>query len=221
MRCTVIRALAAGLMLMAWVTTAPPAAAAGIMDPQVAQLVATLLPSCVNITTTRYKELQIVQGKSVMVQDPSPDQQHWYGSGFIISPDGLVVTNKHVVRNAISYTVTFSDGRQLPADLVEEAVAFDIALLKIRSNETWTPVKLGDSDTLQRGDPVIAVGNPLDYQSTVTSGIISALNRDENFTEFDDYIQTDAAINQGNSGGPLFNLKGEVIGVLRSCSRAR
>ncbi len=213
MRCSIVRILAAGFALMAWVATVPPAAAAGIADPQVAQLVATLLPSCVNVTTVRYKELQIVQGKSVMVQDPDPDKQRWYGSGFIISPDGLVVTNKHVVRNGISYTVTFSDGRQLPADLVEEADAYDLAVLRIRSNEKWTPVKLGDSDTLRRGDPVIAIGNPLDYQSTVTSGIISALNRDESFTEFDDYIQTDAAINQGNSGGPLFNLKGEVIGV--------
>jgi len=123
-------------MLMAWVTTASPAAAAGITDPQVAQLVATLLPSCVNITTTRYKELQIVQGKPLMVQDPSPDQQHWYGSGFIISTDGLVCTNKPVVRNGIGYTVTFSDGRQLPADLIEEAVSFDIAVLKIRSTRS-------------------------------------------------------------------------------------
>ena len=92
--------------------------------------------------------------------------------------------------------------------------AFDIAVLKIRLERDVAAVKLGDSDTLrQRGDPVIAIGNPLGFQSTVTSGIISALNRDEDLTEFDDYIQTDAAINQGNSGGPLFNLKGEVIAV--------
>jgi serine protease Do len=206
-------ALTAVAMLMIGMQSAPAAFAAGISDPHVAELVATLLPSCVNVTTTRYKEIQIVNGKSIMVQDPDPDKQRWYGSGFIISTDGLVVTNKHVVRNGISYSVTFADGRQLPADLVEEAAAYDIAVLKIRSNEKWTPLKLGDSDTVRRGEPVIAIGNPLDFQSTVTAGIISAVNRDEHFTEFDDYLQTDAAINQGNSGGPLFNWQGEVIGV--------
>jgi serine protease Do len=198
---------------MTGIQVGPPVRAAGIPDPHVAELVATLLPSCVNVTTTRYKEIQIVNGKSIMVQDPDPDKQRWYGSGFIISTDGLVVTNKHVVRNGISYSVTFADGRQLPADLVEEAAAYDIAVLKIRSNEKWIPLKLGDSDTLRQGEPVIAIGNPLDFQSTVTTGIISAVNRDEHFTEFDDYLQTDAAINQGNSGGPLFNWQGEVIAV--------
>jgi serine protease Do len=200
-------------ILLIGMQTAPPAVAAGIPDPRIAELVATLLPSCVNVTTTRYKEIQIVNGKSIMVQDPNPDKQRWYGSGFIISADGLVVTNKHVVRNGITYSVTFADGRQLPADLVEEAAAYDLAVLKIRSNEKWPPVKLGDSDTLRRGDAVIVIGNPLDFQSTVTTGIISAVNRDEGFTEFDDYLQTDAAINQGNSGGPLFNWQGEVIAV--------
>ena len=203
--------VAAVLMLDAGI--APPTFSAGIPDPQVAALVTTLLPSCVNVTTLRYKEIQIVSGKTLLVQDPDPDKTRWFGSGFIISTDGLVVTNKHVVRNGIAYSVTFSDGRQLPADLVEEAAAYDIAVLRIRSTEKWTPLKLGDSDTLQRGDPVIAIGNPLGFQSTVTTGVISAVNRDEGFTEFDDYLQTDAAINQGNSGGPLFNWKGEVIGV--------
>jgi serine protease Do len=214
MRKLIIRvALATAATLIVAVHTVYAAFAAGIPDPRVAELVATVLPSVVNVTTVRYKEIQIVQGKAVLVQDPSPDKQRWYGSGFIISSDGLVITNKHVVRNGISYTVTFSDGRQLPADLVKEAASYDIAVLKIRSNEKWTPLKLGDSDTLRRGDPVIAIGNPLDFQSTVTTGIISAVNRDEGFTEFDDYLQTDAAINQGNSGGPLFNWQGEVIAV--------
>ena len=174
---------------------------------------ASLLPSCVNITTTRYQEVKIVDGKSVMVQHAKADKRRAYGSGFIIRADGYVLTNKHVTRNGISYSVTLADGRQFPADLVAQAVANDIAILRIRSNETWTPVKFGDSDTLRRGDAVIAIGNPIDWQSTVTSGVVSALNRDLGYTEFDDYIQTDAAINEGNSGGPLFNLKGEVIGV--------
>jgi len=117
-------------ILLIGMQTAPPAVAAGIPDPRIAELVATLLPSCVNVTTTRYKEIQIVNGKSIMVQDPNPDKQRWYGSGFIISADGLVVTNKHVVRNGITYSVTFADGRQLPADLVEEAAAYDLACSK-------------------------------------------------------------------------------------------
>src|SRR5215472_5484155 len=155
------RALVTIAMLLFAMQGAPRAVAAGIPDPQVAALVATLMPSCVNVTTLRYKEIQIVNGQTLMVQDPDPDKTRWFGSGFIISTDGLVVTNKHVVRNGIAYSVTFSDGRQLPADLVEEAAAYDIAVLRIRSKEKWTPLKLGDSDTLQRGDPVIAVGNPL------------------------------------------------------------
>jgi serine protease Do len=190
-----------------------PQARSGTTDQDLSGLVASLLPSCVNITTTRYQEVKIVDGKSVIVQHAEADKRRAYGSGFIIRADGYVLTNKHVTRNGISYSVTLADGRQFPADLVAQAVANDIAILRIRSNETWTPVKFGDSDTLRRGDAVIAIGNPIDWQSTVTSGVVSALNRDLGYTEFDDYIQTDAAINEGNSGGPLFNLKGEVIGV--------
>jgi serine protease Do len=199
------------LILPLWL--AFPAAAAGIQDPNLADLVAKLLPSCVNITTTRYKEMQQVNGKQVMVQDAKTNKRHSFGSGFIITTDGYVVTNKHVTRNGISYTVTLHDGREVPADLVAQAFAFDIAVLKIRSNEVWQPARIGDSDKLREGDPVIAIGNPLGYESTVTTGIVSALNRDEKFTPFDDFIQTDAAINQGNSGGPLFNLQGEVVGI--------
>lgn len=206
-------ALAAVALTFAASLPAAPAMAAGMADPGLANLVATLLPSCVNITTTRYKEVQIVNGKSVIVQDAEPDKKRFYGSGFIITTDGYVVTNKHVTRNGISYLVTFADGSQYPAELIAQAYATDIAVLKIRSDRTWTPVKLGDSDELRRGDAVIAIGNPIGFQSTVTTGIISALNRDEGFTPFDDFIQTDAAINEGNSGGPLFNFNGEVIGV--------
>jgi serine protease Do len=212
---TVRAALAsAAIVLAIAMPTCPPAAAAGIIDPGLPDLVAQLLPSCVNITTTRYADVQMPADKSVTTQTAMPDKKLTFGSGFIVSTDGYVVTNKHVIRNGINYTVTFADGRVYPADFVAQAEAYDIGVLKIRSsNETWPAVKLGDSDTLRQGDPVIAIGNPLGFQSTVTTGIISALNRDEGLTEFDDYIQTDAAINQGNSGGPLFNLKGEVIAV--------
>ena len=216
MNATTVRvALAsAALMLATALPTSPPAVAAGISDPGLPDLVAKLLPSCVNITTVRYAEVQMPADKSVTTQTAVPDKKDWFGSGFIVTTDGYVVTNKHVIRNGISYTVTFADGRQYPADFVAQADAYDIGVLKIRSsNQTWPAVKLGDSDTLRQGEPVIAIGNPLGFQSTVTTGVISALNRDEGLTEFDDYLQTDAAINQGNSGGPLFNLKGEVIAV--------
>ena len=204
----------AALVLATALPTAPPAAAAGILDPGLPDLVAKLLPSCVNIATTLYTEVEMPADKSVMTQTAVRDKKQIFGSGFIVTTDGYVVTNKHVVRNGISYTVTFPDGRVYPADFVAEADAYDIGVLKIRgSNQTWPAVKIGDSDTLRQGEPVIAIGNPLGYKSTVTTGIISALNRDEGLTEFDDFIQTDAAINQGNSGGPLFNLQGEVIGV--------
>ncbi len=193
-------ACAAVVLLLAGVSSAP-LAAAQLADPQLADLVAAVLPSCVNITTTRYKNVQMVAGKAVMVQDPETNKRHAYGSGFIIDPAGYVVTNKHVARNGIDYTVTLADGRQFPADLVAEAVAFDLAILKIRSDEQWEPVKIGDSDTLRQGDAVFAIGNPLQYQNTVTAGIISALNRDEGFTEFDDYIQIDAAINPATPAG--------------------
>src|SRR6516225_5428753 len=216
MNVTTVRAAlaSAALVLATALPTSPPTAAAGIIDPGLPDLVAKLLPSCVNITTTRYAEVQMPADKSVTTQTAIPDKKQFFGSGFIATADGYVITNKHVIRNGISYTVTFADCRQYPADFVAQADAYDIGVLKIRSsNETWPAVTMSDSDTLRQGDPVIAIGNPLGYQSTVTTGIISALNRDVGQTEFDNYIQTDAAINQGNSGGPLFNLKGEVIGV--------
>ncbi len=148
-----------------------------------------------------------------MAQVVKPDQTIWYGSGFIVTSDGYVITNKHVVHNGATFKVALSDSSQLPADLIAEAACCDVAVIKIRAGRPLPTVKLGDSDALHQGEFVIAIGNPLNFSSTVTTGIISALNRDMHFTEFDDCIQTDAAINQGNSGGPLFNSDGEVIGV--------
>jgi serine protease Do len=190
-----------------------PSRAAGVADTGISDLVATLVPGVVNISTTQYKSIELVEGKSVMVQDAEPDKRFFFGSGFIVTPDGHVVTNKHVTHNTISISVILSDGRQLPADLVAEARGFDIAVIKIRTDKPLPTVKLGDSDKVRQGDLAIAIGNPLDFTSTVTTGVISALNRDMGFTPFDDYMQTDAAINHGNSGGPLFNRNGEVIGV--------
>ena len=205
--------LAVTMTLAAALPSAHSAIAAGVEDPGLPNLVATLLPSVVNITTTRYKDIKIPVGNSLIAAAAEPDKSIWYGSGFIVSTDGYVITNKHVVRNGISFKVTLSDGAQFPADLIGEAVCCDIAVIKIRANRPFVPVKLGDSNTLRQGDFVIAIGNPLGFNSTVTTGIVSALNRDFHFTKFDDYIQTDAAINEGNSGGPLFDAKGEVVGV--------
>ena len=215
MRTSVLSAilLAAVVSLATAPPVVPQAAAAGVEDPGLADLVATLLPSVVNITTTRYKNIQIPSGDAVIAQAAEPDKSLWYGSGFIVSTDGYVVTNKHVVHNGINFQVTTSDGAQYPADLIGEAVCCDIAVIKIRANRPFVPVKMGDSNALRQGDFVIAIGNPLGFNGTVTTGIVSALNRDFHFTQFDDYIQTDAAINEGNSGGPMFNAKGEVVGV--------
>jgi serine protease Do len=214
MRTSVLHALVvAAAALMTAVTGVSPVAAAGVGDPGLPDLVATLLPSVVNITTTRYKAVQVPQGNAVMQQKGETDLSIWFGSGFIVRPDGYVVTNKHVVHNGVHYWVTLNDGKRLPAELVAEAVGFDVALIKVRTENPLPAVTLGDSDAVRQGDFVIAIGNPLHHTSTVTTGIISALNRDIGTSIFDDYIQTDAAINQGNSGGPLFNAKGEVIGV--------
>lgn len=205
--------LSAIVMLLVWASLAGPARAGALIDPGLPNLVATLLPEVVNITTTRYKKIEIPPGQSVIAQAASPDRTIWYGSGFIVTSDGYVVTNKHVVHNGVGFTVTLSDGSQYPAKLVAEATCCDVAVIKIEAERPFTPVKLGDSDTLRQGDFVIAIGNPLNFSSTVTTGIISALNRDMHFTQFDDYIQTDATINEGNSGGPMFNSAGEVVGI--------
>ena len=135
------------------------------------------------------------------------------GSGFIISADGDVVTNNHVVQDADTVTVKLSDGRSYEADVVGTDPATDLALLKITADTPLPAVELGDSSVIRAGDEVVAVGNPFGLGGTVTSGIVSATSRDIRSGPYDDFIQTDAAINRGNSGGPLFNNAGEVIGV--------
>lgn len=135
------------------------------------------------------------------------------GSGMIISKDGYVLTNNHVISSADKVTVTLNDGRQFPAKLVGRDSYADVAVLKIDA-PNLTPVTLGNSDTLRPGEWVVAVGSPLGFDHTVTQGIISALSRKiPDLNSNLSFIQTDAAINPGNSGGPLVNLKGEVIGI--------
>src|SRR6516225_805591 len=146
-------------------------------------------------------------------QDHAPHRVNSLGSGFIIDPSGLVVTNNHVIADADEINVILNDGAKLPAQLVGKDTKSDLALLRVKPEQPLKPVKFGDSDKLRLGEWVIAIGNPFSLGGTVTAGIVSARNRDIQSGPYDNYIQTDASINRGNSGGPLFNLDGEVIGV--------
>ena len=146
--------------------------------------------------------------------DRTPRRINSLGSGFIIDPSGLVVTNNHVIADADEINVILNDGSKLPAELVGKDSKSDLALLRVHPDKApLKAVKFGDSDKLRLGEWVIAIGNPFSLGGTVTAGIVSARNRDINSGPYDNYIQTDAAINRGNSGGPLFNLNGEVVGV--------
>ena len=189
-----------------------------------ANLAEKLMPSVVNISTTQTIRstsntlpFQFPPGSPFEdmfkeFQRPSERKASSLGSGFIINKDGTVVTNNHVIANAEDILVRVGD-REFSAEVVGADPYADIAVLKIKSKEDFEPVKFGDSDKARVGDWVVAIGNPFGLGGSVTSGIISARNRDINLTRYDDFIQTDASINQGNSGGPLFNLKGEVVGI--------
>ena len=135
------------------------------------------------------------------------------GSGFVISEDGLIVTNHHVIDNAQTVSVTLADGSKHEASVIGADPLTDIALLKVEAEAPLTVVEFGSSDALRVGDEVLAMGSPFGLAGTVTSGIVSATSRNINAGPFDNFIQTDAAINKGNSGGPLFNAEGEVVGV--------
>ena len=135
------------------------------------------------------------------------------GSGFIIDSAGIVVTNNHVIADADEITVILNDGSRLKAELVGKDTKVDLAVLRVKTEHPLKSVKFGDSDKLRLGEWVIAIGNPFSLGGTVTAGIVSARNRDIQSGPYDNYIQTDASINRGNSGGPLFNLNGEVVGI--------
>ncbi len=135
------------------------------------------------------------------------------GSGFIIDKKGIVVTNNHVVQGAEDIIVYINGSTEYKAKIIGTDPYMDLAVLQIESDEKFIPVSFGDSDNARVGDWVIAIGNPFGFGGTVTAGIISSRNRDIGLTRYDDFIQTDASINQGNSGGPLFDLNGKVIGI--------
>ncbi|RAZ91406.1 serine protease [Mesorhizobium hawassense] len=148
----------------------------------------------------------------------APPQQHAQrqealGSGFIVGADGTIVTNNHVVDGASSIKVTLDDGTELPAKLVGHDAKNDLAVIKIKADKPLPTVKWGDSDKLMTGDQVLAIGNPFGIGTTVTAGIVSARGRDLHSGPFDDFIQIDAPINHGNSGGPLVDVAGNVIGI--------
>jgi serine protease Do len=146
-------------------------------------------------------------------RERTPRRTNSLGSGFVIDPEGIVVTNNHVIADADEITVVFNDGSKLKAELIGRDTKVDIALLRVKPPKPLKAVKFGDSEKLRLGEWVIAIGNPFMLGGSVTAGIVSARNRDINSGPYDNYIQTDAAINRGNSGGPLFNLDSEVIGV--------
>ncbi len=191
-------------------TVASPAPAAQV--PQdLSDVVAPLLGAVVNISINRAVPAAPASGG--MDAAARPTTKTALGSGFIIDPSGIVLTNRHVVEGAFAIMVTLSDDTEAKATLVGATRHTDLALLKINLTRKLPTVRFGDSDRLRVGDPVVAIGNPLGFGHSVSAGIVSALNRDIMLSPYDDFIQTDAAINHGNSGGPLFNMKGEVIGM--------
>lgn len=198
-----------------------------------------LMPAVVNISTTQkmkpgmgfppfdmdalgndpqaeqFKELfkQFNQRYGAPEGEPMQREVTSLGSGFVIDSDGYVVTNNHVIDQASEITVIFADNSRLPAKIVGHDPQTDLALLKVTPTRKLPYVRFGTSDALKVGDWVVAVGNPFGLGGSVSAGIVSARGRNINAGPFDDFIQTDAAINRGNSGGPLFNTRGEVVGI--------
>ncbi|RWP32351.1 Do family serine endopeptidase [Mesorhizobium sp.] len=177
------------------------------------------IPAVVAITTTQIIQDQATPGDffspfgSPGLGPAQPQVREALGSGFVISSDGYIVTNSHVVAEASEIHVVFSDKETLPAQLVGRDPATDLAVLKIEPRPNMTTTAWGDSDAVQPGAWTIAIGSPFGLGGTVTVGVLSARSRDINAGPYDDFLQTDASINRGNSGGPLFNARGEVIGV--------
>ena len=202
---TLLLAVVSGLALL-------PRAALSAQPESFADLVAHVAPTVVNISIKGMGESQMMSGDGKSV-GYAPHIVDLVGSGVIVDPTGIIVTNKHVIDNAYEIAVTLSDRTSVQARLLGKGLTFDLAILKIDVDHPLPAIKVGDSDKVRVGDRVIAIGNPLGLSSTVTSGIVSALHRDLSGTPYDEFIQTDAAINHGNSGGPLFNMNGEVIGI--------
>ena len=189
-------------------------------------------PAVVTITTTmkatnasadsspmdeQFRQFFEQQGIPLPHQAPQQQQPQQHamalGSGFIISPDGVIVTNNHVIDNAIDIKVTLDDGTELPAKLLGADAKSDLAVLKVQAPHPLATIAWGDSDKLKLGDQILAIGNPFGIGTTVTAGIVSARGRDLHSGPYDDFIQIDAPINHGNSGGPLVDRDGNVVGI--------
>ena len=202
------------LIAAAW-TTGIPARAEGVGTNE-AKLIHDLLPTVVNILVKKYEAARpsaSTGNEAMSAANSSQDIKGFVGSGFVIDPSGLVVTNYHVVQDAFEIIVTFSDGSRLPGKVLSGSRLADLALLKVQADHPLPTVHWGDSDKLQIGDQVLAAGDPFGIGLSITAGIVSALNRNIQDLPYDDFIQTDAMINHGNSGGPLFNMRGDVVGV--------
>jgi serine protease Do len=217
-----------GLALL--LLSAPAVASAASLPPETfADLAAKVSPAVVNISSTRHADGSAEMGVPFDFPPGSPFEQFFkhfreqqghggqevtaLGSGFVIDASGYVVTNEHVVDAATEIHVTLSNGKDYPAKLIGADKKTDLALLKVDAGQPLAFVPWGDSDKARVGDWVLAVGNPFGLGGTVTTGIISARGRDIHSGPFDDFLQIDASINRGNSGGPTFNLDGEVIGI--------
>lgn len=232
-----VRTVTAALTVLAFATFSQPTLAKD-GPPGFADLAAELLPSVVNVSTTQVLKGPVARNGMPFPQFPpgSPFEEFFkdfldrnrpgngqdqapapkvtsLGSGFIIDASGLIVTNNHVIGQADKIRVTLHDGTELDAKIVGRDKDVDLALLKVKADHRLKAVKFGDSSAARVGDWVIAIGNPYGLGGTVTAGIVSARGRNINAGPYDDFIQVDAPINRGNSGGPLFNMNGEVIGI--------
>ncbi len=206
-------------------TQTVPAPATQAALPDFSALVSRVKPAVVSITTRLQASETDDEGPmpspfpmapNGMTPDGMPAHRHLIearGSGFIVSPDGLIVTNNHVVHEAKSVMVTLSDGSELPAKVIGRDQRTDLAVLRVTADHPLPYVTLGDSSAVKPGQWVIAMGNPFGLGGSVTAGIVSAKGRDIGAGPYDNFIQVDAPINQGNSGGPLFTQDGTVVGV--------
>ena len=218
----------ATLALLVVVSTALSAVPAFAGSQSFADVVERLLPSVVNISTARRSLARKERDQnSTEIPRGSPLEKYYRkflerqqqrsatpgGSGFVIDPASLIATNNHVVAEADEITVTLHDGSKLSAKIVGRDKRTDIALLKVEPKKPLAALSFGNSDGARVGDRILAIGNPFGLGTTVTAGIVSARQRDINAGPYDDFIQTDASINQGDAGGPMVNLRGEVVGI--------
>jgi serine protease Do len=201
------------VMLAVAAIAAIGAARAEVPSADLAPLVRTLMPQVVNISFVRHKTAMTNLKTMQADRAAAVPTGKGVGTGFIVDAAGIICTNRHVTDGGDEIYVSLSDNTRLRAELLYRSPDIDLALIRVKPPRPLTPVTFGDSDEMMPGNQVIAIGNPLGLGGTVTTGIVSARDRDIKDTPVDSFMQIDAAINPGNSGGPLFNLKGEVIGM--------